>query len=283
MNIGGTTPGPVNSSENSNSLRKTDTCTSLDNPEIDMTSILGSLPACFLEAYQWGWGGESGLVLLPCRPNFRWRFQKKMMALLMFVVFQQLTWEKSQNKYTKICLSRGGDESMSHWMLQLWISLQRAWTSIRMLGYWHEIQANPLSETGNTRLSLKVCPGTLSQALEVAVLHSILIFILKNPPCDLGVDRLEAWLKDWVRAIDDEAQDTKHTAGRQIKIGEKGSQMLTLSQKQASDSIFSRSILNWLKVRGESGGDKNLPVTKGATKTTKKERKKHTSLVPLAH
>lgn len=66
-----------------------------------------------------GGGGDSGLVLLPCRPNFRCRFQKKMMALLMFVVFQQLTWEKSQNKYTKICLSRGGHESMSQWMLQL--------------------------------------------------------------------------------------------------------------------------------------------------------------------
>lgn len=62
MNIGGTTPGPVSSSENSNSLRKTDTCTSLDNPEIDMTSILGSFPACFLEAYQWGVGWGGGVI-----------------------------------------------------------------------------------------------------------------------------------------------------------------------------------------------------------------------------
>lgn len=107
----GTTPGPVNCSENPHSLRKTDTCTGLNILKQIWQAFLGSFPACFLEAHQW-WGGEPGLLLLPCRPNFRCHFQKKMMALLMFVVFQQLTWEeKSQNKYTKICLSRRGDES----------------------------------------------------------------------------------------------------------------------------------------------------------------------------
>lgn len=40
-------------------------------------------------------GGKPGLVLLSCSPNFRCHFHKKMMALLMFVVFQQLTWEKN--------------------------------------------------------------------------------------------------------------------------------------------------------------------------------------------
>ena len=136
----------------------------------------------------------------------------------------------------------------SHWMLQLWISLQRAWASICMLGYWQEIWTYPLSlsETGNTRLSLKVCHGTMSQALEVAVLHSTLIFILKDPPCDLGVDRLEAWLKDWVRAIDDEAQDTKHTAGRQIKIGEKAARCL-LFQKLSFRFHFLKVHHEWTK------------------------------------
>lgn len=66
-----------------------------------------------------------------------------------------------------------------------------------------------------------------------------------------------------MQAIHDEMQDRKQAAGRQIKIGDKGNQILILSKKKkASGSIFSRFIPNGLKVKTESEGDKNLLVTR---------------------
>lgn len=71
---GGTTPGPVNCSENPQSLRKTD-MHGFEFSETDMTGILRSFPAFFLEAYQWG--GEARLSTFTLQAKFKVLFSKE--------------------------------------------------------------------------------------------------------------------------------------------------------------------------------------------------------------
>lgn len=61
-------------------------------PKIDMTTILGSFPGCFLEAHQCG--SEPGLVLLPYRLNFGCHFQKPWQAYWCLLCFNNWRGEK---------------------------------------------------------------------------------------------------------------------------------------------------------------------------------------------
>lgn len=110
---------------------------SFSYPEIDMTSILGSFPASFLEAHQSG--SEPGLQLLPYRLNFRCHFQKPWWSYWCLLCFNNWCGKKVQINQTKTRVTRLRWEQMSRWMPQLWIWLQRARTSILMLSYWKEI------------------------------------------------------------------------------------------------------------------------------------------------
>ena len=59
----------------------------LDFPEIDMTSILRSLPACFVEEHQRGGKADSSTFTLQAR--FQMSFSKAMIVRLILVLFQR--------------------------------------------------------------------------------------------------------------------------------------------------------------------------------------------------
>lgn len=145
-------------------------------PEIDMTSILGSFPACFLEAHQWG--SEPGLVLLPYRPNFRCHFQKPWWSYWCLLCFNNWCGKKKVkiNIPRFVCheAATRADISLDATIVNL-TSKSLNIHSYAGLLTWN-INQSSLSETGNTQPSLKVCHGALRQALEVAVLQGIHIF-----------------------------------------------------------------------------------------------------------
>lgn len=206
MMSGGITPGPVRIVLKIHIFEESRHIHSFSYPEIDMTSILGSFPASFLEAHQSG--SEPGFQLLPSRLNFGCHFQKPWWSYWCLLCFNNWCGKKVQINLPKR-VSQGCNESRclagchnceSHFKepehpFLCWVT---------------EMKHNQSSLWKRKHSHLWKYAMGASVKLWKWLFHTVFWFLFisffEDPasPLDFGVDRLEAWLKDWMRAIDDE-------------------------------------------------------------------------------
>lgn len=167
---------------------------SFSSPEIDMTSILGSFPASFLEAHQSG--SQLGLQLLPYRLNFRCHFQKSWWFYWCLLCFNNWCGKKVQINLPKR-VSRGCNESRLDATIVDLTSKSLNIHSYAGLLKWSII--DPLSERENTAIFENMPwepPSSSGSDCSTQYSDFFLFLFLRTPHLHLTLV-LTDWRHDW--------------------------------------------------------------------------------------